>query len=168
MPRRAASTLSDLDVNLTSMLDLVFNILAFFVMTFNPPKPDRSYDLSLPPPKAEKVETTEVSDGPPMDIFRDLNITVMARPDGTAGDVRIEGKTVGGGIRGLSRDLRATVGAMNRGVSDEEKVSAATIIAAPGLKYRYLIQAVDACHLAGIKRVNFSEAGAAPAGAAPF
>jgi biopolymer transport protein ExbD len=146
------------------MLDVVFNILAFFVMTFSPPEAERNFDVNLPPPKLQQGAPAE-GQGPgelPTEepqLFQDLSIFLTAGPDGSLAGIRLEQKNVGiggpGGMGGLARELRATAGAM-RGAS-KEKLETANIIASGKLKYQYLIAAVDACYQADIKKINFSE-----------
>ena len=62
MPRRRSGSPSGaIELNLTSMLDVVFNILAFFVMTFSPPEAERNFDVNLPPPKLQDRKSTRLN-----------------------------------------------------------------------------------------------------------
>lgn len=156
-----------IQLNLTSMLDVVFNILAFFVVTFSPPIPERNYDVHLPPPKLEeKAAPTEgelPTDEPK--LFESVQITLIAGPGGSLAGIQLEQKPVPvlgpGGTSALARELRVTAGAL-AGMG-EDRLEAATIIASPGLKYRYLIAAVDACYQANVRKIHFAEPAGPPA-----
>lgn len=157
--RRSRSSLSDVDLNLTSFLDLIFNILAFFVITFNPPSPERNYDLSLPPPKAPKnAQEVELptGDGPVAKLFDDVTITLTSAPGGALGAIVIGQKNVGANTQALVRELQATAKTIG------ESFEAANIASDPKLNYGALIEVVDACYRANIKKINFVKA-AAPA-----
>ena len=161
--RRSGNASEEVETNLTSMLDIIFNVLAFFVVTFNPPKPEKNFDLSLPPPKQQEqqAEAPDETDKPP-EIFQDVTITLEAGADGSLAGIRVEDRPVAG-IGALARDL-ATLSKMIGGVPGVgEKLEAANIIAAPTLKYRWVIAVVDSCYQADIKKINFAESNAPPA-----
>lgn len=159
--RRAATTAEGVDLTLTSMLDVVFNILAFFVATYSPPSPERNFDVSLPPPKvgAGPADLSQPQDLP-TDIeqspFQDLTVTVTALGNGDVKGIQLEMRPIAGGFDSLAREMRATMVAM--GNAPGQKLEAATIVADPGLKYRHLVAAIDACYQAGIQKVNFGQA----------
>lgn len=146
------------------MLDVVFNILAFFVMTFSPPLAERNFDVNLPPPRAQTGQggpgSVELPTEEPQ-LFQELAITLSAAPDGKLAGIRLEQKLVPivgpGGAGALARELRATAGAL--GGAGQGKIEAATIIAPPNLQYNYVIPIVDACYQANIKKINFAEPG---------
>jgi biopolymer transport protein ExbD len=144
------------------MLDVVFNILAFFVMTFQPPAPERNFDALLPPPKVTEAAANPndkpADDIDAADLFKDVTVTLVAGPGGELSRIRVDNKDIGP-ITRLAVELRLFADAV-KGIGDQ-KLEAATIVASPGLKYRYIILAVDACHQANITKINFSEAAAA-------
>ena len=161
MGRRKVEEVGAANVDLTSCLDMIFNILAFFVLTFNPPKPEKNFDVALPPPKPQ--ESTAPSETDLMiepEAFEDVTINVSAGPDGVVGAVRIEGKQVQGGITRLATELRRMAQAI--GGAGGDKLSAANIVADPKLKYRHIIEVVDACYFAQIQKINFIESAGAP------
>lgn len=153
--RRASSPDQSLTIDLTSCLDMIFNLLAFFMITFNPPKAEKNFDVGLPPPKVEKKESEGASQLPISEeqIYEDITIALGAAPDGSLASIRMEGKPVPN-PRQLAFELDRTSKAV--GGATGERIEAATIVADPKLKYRHLIAIVDACHLAEIKKINFS------------
>lgn len=161
MARRRPVSEESVELTLTSMLDVIFNILAFFVATYSPPAPERNFDVSLPSAKvgagpADLNRLPELPTDIDLNPFQDVTITLSANPQGGLGGINLESKPIQGGFIALSRELRATASAVSKGSGP--KLEAATIVAAPGLKYRHLVAAIDACYQAGIQKINFGEA----------
>ena len=50
--RRKRRSLSEVELNLTAMLDMAFQLLAFFILTFRPSPIEGQVSLRLPPPQA--------------------------------------------------------------------------------------------------------------------
>ena len=53
----------------------------------------------------------------------------------------------------LSRSLRQRVAEL--GGTADQPIETATIVSSEGVKFRYIIQAVDACTQANIKKIKF-------------
>ena len=51
MSRKSRSD-EEVTLNVTAMLDMAFQLLAFFILTFKPPPPEAQIFLKLPPPQA--------------------------------------------------------------------------------------------------------------------
>lgn len=164
--RRSSEAAEGVELNLTSMLDVVFNILAFFVMTFSPPEAEKNFDVNLPPPLAGAV-AAGAQEMPPDDVepelFESITITLTAGPGGRLGGIRLEQKPIPvrgpGGAGELARELRLMAGAL-RGAG-KDTMRTATIVASGQLKYEALIAAVDACYQANLTKINFAESGPA-------
>ena len=58
MSRKGKSD-EEVTLNVTAMLDMAFQLLAFFVLTFRPPPAEAQIFLKLPPAKQCKARTTE-------------------------------------------------------------------------------------------------------------
>lgn len=163
MRRRASKGPPDSELNLTSMLDVIFNILAYFVITFNPPKPERNFDVALPPPKAEKTEAK--SDGPDIDaaIFKDFNIALQSGPQGSLAGINLAplrpNATQPRTVVALATEMQAAIKLY--GGKGEDAFEAVNIVAPSNLKYSNLIAVVDACHKAGLHKINFRGGGPA-------
>lgn len=142
----------------TSMLDLIFNLLAFFVVTFKLPKPELNFDLTLPPPKKieQQVKSTEDMFAPKDEIFKDVSIRLVADDDGDLASILVEGQKVEG-IPGLIAKIQRIGGATGAAmpVGGEGGLEAANIIVDPNLKYVYVITVVDACYLCNLTKINF-------------
>lgn len=163
--RRTSSDDIEVKADLTSMLDVIFNVLAFFVVTFNPPKPEKNFDVTLPPPQKQETQaqtSDEASQEP--ELFESVTIGLRAGPGGTLQSIQLEGRDLGGGGVGVPRlvnELRRTASLISVGDGSGGALEAATIICDPSLKYEHLIAVVDACYQASIKKINFAEAASA-------
>lgn len=160
--RRGGGSGEEVEGGMTSMLDLIFNILAYFVVTFNPPKPEKNFDVALPPVKIEKNDAQSSSEEAALpdedeELMEEVRITLNAGPNGSLARISVQGKEVAGGIPALARQLQVVTSAMKVG-DGGESVEAAQIVASPKLKYAYVVQAVDACYKVNIKKIGFSEA----------
>ena len=157
MPRRRADN-SEVEGDFTSMLDMIFNLLAFFMITFNPPKPELNFDLTLPPPKKIEQQTKSTEDmfAPKDEIFKDVTIRLTADENGGLAGIFVEGQKVEG-IQGMINKVMKIGGAMEgAAVSLEEgALEAANIICDPSLKYVHVITVVDACYQCNITKINF-------------
>lgn len=153
---RRNRNLAPIEGDFTSMLDLIFNLLAFFVVTFNPPKPELNFDLTLPAPQQGSGESKNED---PFDItdelFRDVTIRLTASADGNLDEIVVEGQKVDG-IAGLVQKILRVAGALG-GLTgtDNASLESANIVADPKLKYVYVIQVVDACYQCNIRKINF-------------
>lgn len=158
MRKRHREDMKDFRLSLTSLLDLVFNILAFFVITYKPPLQTKDYQVNLPPPKqVESHASSETMFAPRNpEQFKDISIGLEAGEGGVLSGITLEGKAIP-----LGEKARETLASSIKKLCDDvinqggEPITAVNIVAAPELKYRYLLTAVDACRAAGIEKVGF-------------
>lgn len=148
MRRKHREEMSEFRLSLVSLLDLVFNILAFFVMTYRPPEQTKDYQVNLPPPKeVESHASSETMFAPRNpEKFKDISIGLEAGDGGVLSAISIEGKAIPLGDDPMSAITREIV-ELNKKM-DEEKVDrivAVNIVADPRLKYRYILPVVEAC-----------------------
>jgi biopolymer transport protein ExbD len=85
----------EVELNLAAMLDMAFQLLAFFILTFKPSAVEGQINLTLPPPMAvtnvtEAASPSETSDAPAPPGAKTMIITVTGRPAG-----QVESVTVG-------------------------------------------------------------------------
>jgi biopolymer transport protein ExbD len=151
--RRNAAGGEEIELNLTAALDVIFNILAFFIITFRLPLPEKNFDVRLPPPKAmdQSQATGEPASQEP---FKQVTIALEADANGRLSRIRLEDRVVTT-VSGLVRELKLTTSAIN--VAGSEKLDSATIVASPRLKYEHVIAVVDACYRADIQKIGFAE-----------
>jgi biopolymer transport protein ExbD len=89
------------ELNLAAMLDMAFQLLTFFILTFSPVAQETGFKFRMPPPMlATKVVERSVPPGdnlastkfPGLDT---LIISVLAEPDGHIRQIAIEDTVVG-------------------------------------------------------------------------
>jgi biopolymer transport protein ExbD len=99
MSRRSST--EDVELNVTAMLDMAFQLLAFFVLTFKAPPGEAQIYLNLPPAQPPAGAGTERVGGDPnnpkeVKTTKTLMVTLMDRGgSGTISDVRIGIPSVG-------------------------------------------------------------------------
>jgi biopolymer transport protein ExbD len=157
MARRRRSP-APIDADFTAMLDLIFNLLAFFVVTFNPPSPELNFDFALPESKqGQSTEPPPESFEFEGELFKDVTIRLSADPAGKLAAIAVEGQKVDG-IKGLVTKVQRMSGTMAGLAGDGEGgLDTAQIIADAGLKYVHVVEVVDACYKCKLTKINFRE-----------
>jgi biopolymer transport protein ExbD len=88
------------ELNLAAMLDMAFQLLTFFILTFSPVSLETGFKFRMPPPMlATKVAGPSVAPGnnSASKMFPDLDtltISVLAAPDGHVCQIAIENTVV--------------------------------------------------------------------------
>lgn len=86
---------SEVELNLAAMLDMAFQLLAFFILTFKPSPVEGQISLHLPPPqpvaniKAEKQAGDNVTDLSPVAGLETLVISLFSTPSGQLASMAI-------------------------------------------------------------------------------
>jgi biopolymer transport protein ExbD len=156
-------------MNLAAMLDMAFQLLTFFILTFRPAPIEGQLALNLPPPVPQtKVEAEKkITDGPIGDVLamNTLHLQVVASPTGDVGDVKIETNSVVQGhldadnLQTLDRKLQATF-------ATQQVAFDRVQIAVDGkLRYGELMKIIDVCHRQKLpdgtqmQKISFTEIG---------
>lgn len=133
-----------MELNLAAMLDMAFQLLTFFILTFKPAPVEGDIVLHMPPPmpttvstKAEKLGSN-TSNTSPVQALETLTITVVGNEAGSIKVIAV-GDTSVNGLDGLDGKLRAILG--DRGAPFEQVL----IQVGAGLYYEELMQVVDVC-----------------------
>lgn len=141
--RRCRSDSADgVNLNVTAMLDMAFQLLAFFVLTFKAPAPEGQLSLRLPPPAraAQAVEATpspfDVVVGRPGQL-ETLVLTVARSPGGATeyglGDRRLPG-------------LAALESALRRLFADPGQAFRQVLLSVDGdVPYEQVLAVVETC-----------------------
>lgn len=153
--RRETTTLPvEPDLPITPMLDMSFQLLAFFVMTFNPTPAEGHLDMALP-----KVEGGESTAPPPPSLEEDteeLVVSVDATEKGEIAQIRIRGKedtdskALGTDSATLFKDLQGRLEAIRKKGARPSKVK---LEMAENLAYKLVVKLMDEITRAGFKQV---------------
>lgn len=157
---KTRSTTGDakVEIQMTPMLDMIFQLLIFFILTFKPVVDEGQFGVNMSAlPGGSAARPTMVpgmgddSDTAEKDIslIPPLRIRLVAGPDGNlaAGGIAMGDRALPS-MEQLLFELRATV----RGSADEFEV---VIEADSKLHYQYVVQTVNAISHAGVKKINF-------------
>ena len=132
----------DVELNLAAMLDMAFQLLAFFILTFKPAPIEGQISLKLPPPEAitatqrgQPPGTIQIADPPEFDS---LLVTVLAGPTGGIGSLIIGERHVAN-LNQLDSDLGFLF--QDEGNPFDQVV----IQVGPTLKYEGLMSVIDVC-----------------------
>jgi biopolymer transport protein ExbD len=155
----------DLDTNkvITPMLDMAFQLLAFFIFTYHPSGLEGQMDLSLPADadkaahEKEKVKQDAKADKDmTLEVPSDLTVIVRTQQDGVNNGIisaltveETSGpKSIEGGVDGLLKYLREA----NKAVANKSGIK----LKGDGrLKWSAVVQVMDVCRQAGFKDISF-------------
>ncbi len=159
--RRKAEAGPEPNLPITPMLDMAFQLLAFFVMTYHPSDLEGQMDLSLPSEKVTRPDNPKDSTNAPVDpnapIDLPSNLTVIVRTqmdNATAGrisELRLQ-DDAGAAAVGTLADLATELKKKQEAVENKENIK----IQADGrLKWQAVIEVMDVCKQAGFKNISF-------------
>ena len=134
----------EVELNLAAMLDMAFQLLCFFVLTFKPAPVEGDVMLRMPPP----LPTTVVKSGEaagsnekntnPVQGLNSLIITVLGNPSGTIHQMAV-GETPVAGLGALESRLKQVL-------SDSTSTFDQVVIQVGSrLHYESLMQVIDVC-----------------------
>ncbi len=102
----------DVELNLAAMLDMAFQILCFFILTFKPAPVEGDIILKLPPPMpttivagGEKAGSNEDNKNPVQGL-NTLLVTVLSTPSGSVKGIMVGDAEVPGALAGLDFKLK--------------------------------------------------------------
>ena len=135
----------NIELNLAAMLDMAFQLLTFFILTFKPAPVEGQIDLRMPPPQSitplagGKKAGQDTSNTDPLQGLNTLVVSVAANPkDGTIGSMQVGDELVGSLPR-LDERLRSIFGTPT---SPKDQV---LIHVDSKLTYAALMSVVDVC-----------------------
>jgi len=135
---------NEVELNLAAMLDMAFQLLAFFILTFKPSPVEGQISLHLPPPQpvamvnAEKKAGENVTDLSLVAGLETLVVSLFSTPAGDIASMAI-GESNVGNQRELDRRLRTI---LNDPGSPFDQV---VLQVDSALRYEELMQVVDIC-----------------------
>lgn len=94
--RRRKKSSDAVQLNLAAMLDMAFQLLAFFILTFRPTPVEGQLALNLPPPVPVEIKQENSSSQSTSDAFKPeaLNVFVHSNAAGEATQVRVGLNTI--------------------------------------------------------------------------
>jgi len=109
MRRKRQRTQSDVELNLAAMLDMAFQLLTFFILTFKPAPIEGQVLLRMPPPQpvtniAGEKAGADPQNTNPVQGLSTLVVSALANADGSLKQMAV-GETPIGGLTALERKL---------------------------------------------------------------
>jgi biopolymer transport protein ExbD len=135
--RRGAKALDKIELQMTPMIDIVFQLNIFFLFTFKIVLPEGDFNIRMP--SAAAARAIEMSESIPM------TLVMKAGADGQLTELRLAGRSFGNGpdaFVGLRQQIRRAVAdAGGPGKASDLEVE---IDADYGLNYDYVVRAMTA------------------------
>jgi biopolymer transport protein ExbD len=157
------------NVPITPMLDMAFQLLAFFVMTYHPSDLEGQMQLALPahttPAAHEKADINPESahdKNPELDVPPDITVVVKTQNDGVNNGaisaLSVEDRSGPATIRpaGEQSLMDALTAYLKKAKAAIDNKTAVKLQADSKLKWDYVVQVMDACHKAGFDNVSFT------------
>lgn len=143
----------DVTVPVTPMLDMSFQLLSFFILTFRPMPTEGQLAINLP--KVDASEKPLVDPVTPEEMPKDeYTITVLSNSSGEVAVLGLKGPTGDmGNIKNMA-DLYDRLKAIPKPAGRGVEAIAITIEAHNDLTYARLIEVMDLCKRAGYESVN--------------
>jgi biopolymer transport protein ExbD len=146
--RKNHASQTQVELNLAAMLDMAFQLLTFFILTFQPAPVEGRINLRLPPPagataisKPRAAGDTAIAEPAkidPLQNLRALSVEAVSARDGTIDSLRLNGQLVAGPAR-LKVRLRELL-------SDPQMPFDQVVIQAGAhLRYDALMSLIDVC-----------------------
>jgi biopolymer transport protein ExbD len=163
MRKRRADALPEVELPITPMLDMTFQLLTFFIFTYHPSAVEGQMEFSLPASGENRARTeAEVDPNKPSDTQLALKsqITVVLKCDrgtiapGTLTGVIVQTPSGESDVRtlaGLGEFLTRQRSSQDITNKDDIQIQAESM-----LKYAFVIDAMDTCVKAGFGHVGFS------------
>ena len=144
MRRKRKRGKEEVELNLAAMLDMAFQLLTFFILTFKPSPIEGQITLRMPPPQS----ITPAADGQeagkddkntdPLKGLKTLVITVLPNAEGGIGQMMV-GEDLVGSVNRLNDRLKEIFS--NAGTPFDQVV----IQAGSDLRYDALMSVIDVC-----------------------
>lgn len=137
MKLRHKGEVEKIEAQMAPMIDVVFQLLIFFMLTLKILAPEGDFNINMPIGQAAEQESQELN--------LDIKVRLLANADGTLQNVVIGKRELGNDpavFDRLNSTILGMVGRPGDRASDDMEVE---IDADYGLHYAYTIQAISAC-----------------------
>lgn len=137
MKLRHKGEATKIEAQMAPMIDIVFQLLIFFMLTLKILAPEGDFNINMPIGQAQADEESE----PQLDI----KVRLLANPDGTLKQVALGTRPLGNDERVFDRLNVEIISIVGRPPDSGENDVEIEIDADYGLHYNNVIQAISAC-----------------------
>ncbi|MFO0951752.1 MAG: biopolymer transporter ExbD [Isosphaeraceae bacterium] len=156
--RKKTKKTEEVDIPITPMLDMAFQLLTFFILTYHPAPSEVQFSMSIMPAapatdilKQESTAPAEGNDSVPA-ALKTLPTVLRAADGGKLGQVLI-GETEANGMDALKRELDTIL------KDPSLPFDQALLKVDPNLRYSELMQVIDVFSSLKINKISFAELG---------
>ncbi len=164
--RRKKRDQGSVEMNLAAMLDMAFQLLTFFILTFRPAPIEGQLSLNLPPPVPQtKVEPNQnVGEGiGDVLAMETLHLHVIANERGDVNELKVEANPVVQGRFDESNSLRLDKKLQSLFAVQQIPFDRIQIAVDGRLRYGELMKIIDVCHRqhlpdgSSMQKISFTE-----------
>lgn len=148
--RKTGSGDSKVSLEMTPMIDVVFQLLIFFMFTFKIVSIEGEFAITMP--AAEQGSAAPTSEN--ITALPDIQVRLTAAQNGDLAGIQVGDSQVNS-IDELAATLKAIVGEDPQVASDVEM----QIVAPENLKYGYIVGAINAAARVRIQKIKFNPPG---------
>jgi biopolymer transport protein ExbD len=135
--KTAGSNLPPAKLDMTPMIDVVFQLMIFFMLTLKIVTSEGNFDINMPLGAAPTVDDPRQQP--------DIKVRLVATPEGTLGSLKLGQRTLGTNERAfaqLNSEILKIIGRPGNPLTKDVEVE---IDADYNLNYAYVIQAISSC-----------------------
>ena len=164
------------EMNLAAMLDMAFQLLTFFILTFRPAPIEGQLSLNLPPPEAQarpKPDKLQAGDGPGDVLSMEtLHLNATANDRGDVTELRVEQNPVVQGRFDAANQQRLDKNLQKLFAVQQIPFDRIQIAVDGRLRYGELMKIIDICHNqklpdgSSMQKISFTEVDAGPSSGA--
>ncbi len=141
--KKKATEYVDSEIPVTPMLDMAFQIMAFFVFTFQPSPKEGSLALKLPKLEGGPATAVSLDDNNPLEQ-KSVYVIELGDSAGELATIIFKNEAEVGSSKDFGNQLATLEDELERLAAGEEKPRI-RIEAAPELRYAEVIRVMDAC-----------------------
>ena len=141
--RQKSKTSSEVELNMAAMLDMAFQLLAFFILTFRPSPVEAQISLRIPTIAVTGAVGSQTEQQETTDFGLTLNVKVLSTPEGELAGFEFDSTSLP-----ASGDSAKDLQALNQYLQDSLKGTAfegIVIYFADDLNYERMVQILDIC-----------------------
>jgi biopolymer transport protein ExbD len=156
--RRNIDAPLEVDVPITPMLDLAFQVLLFFILTYHPSQLEGQMDMTLP--DAAQAQAATLQDARPdlsmqgdLELPAEITVLVKTQPGTSGGAISRISIQERQGTKDVSaqEELRKYLEETRKGLSNQNDIK---VQADSELKYESVMEIMDVCTRAGFRNVS--------------
>ena len=130
--------LEKMAINMTPMIDVVFQLLIFFMLTLKIIEPEGDFNINMPIGAPSQATSPDIN-------LPDIKVRLIANSEGQLADLQLGRTSLGNGpdaFKSLNSQILNLIGGVNNPLTKDMEVE---IDADYNLHYDYVVQAISSC-----------------------